>query len=262
MIKKEKKLKMNANETDKKNEKETKAPEKKNNAKKKDDLFKSKINFKLWGLFSMYPQLSLSELAIKLGKSKSTIHPYIKDYLGRDIIEVKEEKQVRGNIKAKIYGFKKGYDKRIFSCEDDEKCIQKTEFDKEFGRELLRENIMKTKLYVKTLETQLAFFEKLLNSGIDGPDERALKILGDIYELNLDRSPDDHKMFKRKDIYNIIAYNSPKSHDIMRTMMDELREKFNEATEEEEDKFPDLEKPYHFLAFGMPLKMMMEYLKS
>ena len=69
-------------------------------------------------------------------------------------------------------------------------------------------------------------------------------------------------MFKKKDIYNIIAYNSQKSHDLMQKMMNELREKFNEETAEEETNFPDIEKPYHFLAFGMPLKMMMEYLKS
>ena len=230
--------------------------------KKKDDLFKSKINFKLWGLFSMYPQLSLSELAIKLGKSKSTIHPYIQDYLQREIIEVKEEKQVRGNIKAKIYGFKKGYNDRIFSCEKDEICNQKEELDKEFGNHLLKENIMKTKFHIKTLETQLAFFEKLLNSGINGPDERAIEILKKIYELNPDRSPDKPYLFKKKDVYNIIAYNSKKSHEIMNKMIFELLRKFNEATDEEEKEFPDIEKPYHFLAFGMPLKMMMEYLKS
>ncbi len=225
--------------------------------KKKDDLFKSKINFKLWGLFSMYPQLSLSELSIKLGKSKSTIHPYIKEYLQKEIIEVKEEKQIRGNIKAKIYGFKEGYHERIFSCEKDSKCKQKKEFDKEFGSRILKENIMKNKLHIKTLETQLAFFEKLLNSGINGPDERALEILKKIYILD---PSSDRKMFKRKDAYSTVAYNSEKSHKLLQKMMGELLKKFNEATDQEEKDFPNLEKPYHFLAFGFPLKMMMEYL--
>ena len=226
--------------------------------KKKDDLFKSKINFQLWGLFSMYKRLSLSELAIKLKKSKSTIHPYIKDYLQREIIEVKEEKQIRGNIKAKIYGFKKGYHERIFSCEKDSKCLQKTEFDKEFGNKILKENIMKTKLHIKTLETQLAFFEKLVNSGINGPDERAIEILKEIYEL----SPEEKKMFKKKKIFNTVAYNSKASHELLGRLMNELLVKFNEETAGEEEEFPDIEKPFHFLAFGMPLKLMMEYLKS
>ena len=245
------------NQNNEKIKKTEKSPEKK---KKKDDLFKSKINFQLWGLFSMYPQLSLSELAIKLWKSKSTIHPYVKDYLQREIIEVKEEKQVRGNIKAKIYGFKKGYDERIFSCEEDEKCLKKTKIDKEFGKEILRENIMKTKLHIKTLETQLAFFEKLLNSGINGPDERALEMLKEIYKL--DQKSEGKGMFIRKDVYNHVAYNSEKSHLLLHKMMKELLEKFVAATVGEEKEFPDLEKPYHFLAFGMPLKLMMEYLKS
>ena len=226
--------------------------------KKKDDLFKSKINFQLWGLFSMYKRLSLSELAFKLKKSKSTIHPYIKDYLQREIIEVKEEKQIRGNIKAKIYGFKKGYHERIFSCEKDSKCLQKTEFDKEFGNKILKENIMKTKLHIKTLETQLAFFEKLVNSGINGPDERAIEILKEIYEL----SPEEKKMFKKKKIFNTVAYNSKASHELLGRLMNELLVKFNEETAGEEEEFPDIEKPFHFLAFGMPLKLMMEYLKS
>ena len=47
---------------------------------------------------------------------------------------------------------KKGYHEKIFSCENDETCLSKTEFDKEFGNHLLKENIMKTKLYIKTLE--------------------------------------------------------------------------------------------------------------
>jgi len=236
------------------------ADNKQNNEKKKkkDDLFKSKINFQLWGLFSMYQRLSLSDLAKHLGKSKSTIHPYIKDYLQREIIEVKEEIKVRGNIKAKIYGFKKGYDDRIFSCDKDKEClskIEKKEIDKEFGNKILKENIMKTKLQIKTLDTQLAFFEKLLNSGINGPDERALEILKDIYKMNPNQEGG-------KDVYSITAYNSKASHELLHNMMNELLKKFNEATSEEEKEFPDLEKPYHFLAFGMPLKMMMEYLKS
>ena len=234
--------------------------EKTEKKKKKDDLFKSKINFQLWGLFSMYPQLSLSELALKLVKSKSTIHPYIQEYLKREIIEVKEEKQIRGNIKAKIYGFKQGYHERIFSCEKDSKCLKKTEFDKEFGSKILRENIMKTKLHIKTLDTQLAFFEKLLNSGINGPDERALEMLKKVYKL--DTSPDSKHMFKRKDIYNNVAWNSEKSHILLQKMMKDVLKKFSEETDAEEEEFPDIEKPYHFLSFGMPLKLMMEYLKS
>jgi len=259
MIKKEKKRRMNENQTEKKIEIETNGTVENKKGKKKSDLFKSKINFELWGLFSMYPQLSLSELSAKLGKSKSTIHPYIKDLLQREIIEVKEEKKVRGNIKAKIYSFKEGYHEKLFSCDSDSKCKQKEEFDKEFGSLLLNENIMKTKLYLKTLETQLAFLEKLLNSGINGPDERALEILKQIYELDAD---DESLLFKRHDIYSIIAYNSKKAHELLHKMMNELVVKFNKAIAEEEQEFPDLEKPYHFIASGMPLKMMMEYLKK
>jgi len=259
MIEQEKNLNMNENQTEKKIEKETNGTVENKKVKKKSDLFKSKINFELWGLFSMYPQLSLSELSVKLGKSKSTIHPYIKDLLHREIIEVKEERKVRGNIKAKIYSFKEGYHEKLFSCDSDEKCLQKKEFDKEFGSKVLKENIMKTKLYLKTLETQLAFLEKLLNSGINGPDERAIEVLKQIYELN----PDEKSyLFKRHDIYSIIAYNSKKSHELLHKMMNELVMKFNEAIADEEQEFPDLEKPYHFIASGMPLKMMMEYLKK
>ena len=45
-------------------------------------------------------------------------------------------------------------------------------------------------------------------------------------------------------------------------MMNDLVVKFNDATAGEEEEFPDLEKPYYFLSCGMPLKMMMEYLKT
>ena len=237
-----------------------KKEKKEKKVRKKADLFKPTINYQLWGIFSMYSLVSLSELANRLGKSKSTIHPYIKDLLQREIIEVKEEKQIRGNIKAKIYGFKEGYHERIFDCEKDSKCLQKTEFDKEFGAKILKETIMKTKLHMKTLDTQLTFCEKLLNSGINGPDERAIEILKKIYTL--DANPGSKKMFKKKDIFTSVAYNSEKSHRLLDKMMQELLKRFNKETDEEEKNFPDIEKPYHFISFGMPLKLMMDYLKS
>jgi len=111
---------------------------------------------------------------------------------------------------------------------------------------------------MKNLETQLKFFEKILNSGIDGPDERALSILKQIYELD----PAKGAMFKKKGVYSIIAYSSKTSHDLLHEMMNDLVVKFNEATAGEEEELPDLEKPYYFVSCGMPLKMMMEYLKT
>ena len=52
------------------------------------DLFKSKSKFEIYNHLKMFGQLSLTELAEKLGKSKSTIHEHLKPLLQYDLVQV------------------------------------------------------------------------------------------------------------------------------------------------------------------------------
>ena len=61
------------------------------------------LRLQIWGLLNVYPELSFTELAKKLGKSKSTIHPHIQKLIEVGIIEISKKEHVRANIEAHYY---------------------------------------------------------------------------------------------------------------------------------------------------------------
>lgn len=69
----------------------------------KSHLLQNGTRFQIWGLLSIFPELSFSQICKKLNKGKSTVHPHLQKVIELDIIEVVKEKKVRGNIPAKYY---------------------------------------------------------------------------------------------------------------------------------------------------------------
>ena len=61
------------------------------------------IRFRIWGLLNVYPELSFTELAKKLGKSKSTIHPHLQKLVEFGIVKISKREHVRANIEAHYY---------------------------------------------------------------------------------------------------------------------------------------------------------------
>jgi len=92
-------------------------------------FWKNDIRYRIWGLLTVYNELSFTQLARKLGKSKSTIHPHLQEMIKQGIVEISRKKHVRANIEAHYYsltsnagdilsfaGFdvSKGYDKELY----------------------------------------------------------------------------------------------------------------------------------------------------
>ena len=53
-----------------------------------DLSFWNDIRYRIYGLLSVYPELSFTELAKKLEKSKSTLHPHLQKLIELGIIEI------------------------------------------------------------------------------------------------------------------------------------------------------------------------------
>jgi len=68
-----------------------------------DNSFWNDIRYRIYGLLSVYPELSFTELAKKLGKSKSTLHPHLQKLIELGIVEISRKKHVRANIEAHYY---------------------------------------------------------------------------------------------------------------------------------------------------------------
>ena len=221
------------------------------------DIFKNKLRFQMWGLFSMYPELSLSDLSQKLGKSKSTIHPHLKLLLEIGLIQEVREQKVRGNIHAKIYALKQGYDKKIANMGKSKKCLTTGVIDKEMGAKMIEGNLLQTQLQIEILQTREKFYQKLRDSGIEGPDERALQVLNEMYKIE---DLDGECNFKYKENLTIYGYFSPESYLEVKRLQMEFFDAINAITQVEEGKEPNIEKPFYFFELGIPLKRMLEYL--
>ncbi len=61
------------------------------------------IRLRIWGLLNVYPELSFTELAKKLGKSKSTIHPHLQKLIELGIVGISRKEHIRANIEAHYY---------------------------------------------------------------------------------------------------------------------------------------------------------------
>ncbi|UYP47524.1 hypothetical protein NEF87_003809 [Candidatus Lokiarchaeum ossiferum] len=215
------------------------------------DIFKNNLRFQMWGLFSMYPELTLADLSEKLGKSKSTIHPHLKILEELGIIEEIREEKVRGNIKAKVYQLQHDYEEKLTSWEKKCDCHERKEVDKAMGKTLIENTISRVKIMKKTLETEMRFLEKLQNSGIDGPDEYALQILNDIYSFDPER---------RSRTYSLFDYMSHDSYMEYMKFYDKFFKEINIFERAEMKANPKAEKPYHAFTHIIPLKTMLEYL--
>ena len=66
-------------------------------------LEQNEIRLLIWGLLNIYNELSFTEIAQKLGKSKSTIHPHLHKLIDVGLVKVSKQKKVRGSIPAKYY---------------------------------------------------------------------------------------------------------------------------------------------------------------
>jgi DNA-binding transcriptional ArsR family regulator len=215
-------------------------------------IFQNDLRFQMWGLFSMFPELTLSDLSDLLGKSKSTIHPHLKLLEKMEIIEMVRREKVRGSIKSKIYSLKKGYDEKISKAAKN--CKQKTHMDKEYAKQIAEGHLASARIRKKNIETEIEFWEKVLASGLNGPDEKAVKMLSEMIPVGEDaeeREPEFTHSFGYLDKDTFHAYRSKTSQVIRET---------SKLSHEAEKNNPTLEKPYFIYTQGLPMKKIIQYL--
>ena len=72
------------------------------------ELLESELRFRIFSLLNIYPELSFSEIAELLDKSKSTLHPHIQKLIDIGVLEVSRKEKVRGNFTRNYYSLKSG----------------------------------------------------------------------------------------------------------------------------------------------------------
>ncbi|UYP45243.1 hypothetical protein NEF87_001528 [Candidatus Lokiarchaeum ossiferum] len=222
-----------------------------------NELLKNNLRFQMWNLFSIYPELSLSDLSQKLNKCKSTLHPHVKTLLEFGLIEEVREEHKRGNIKAKIYARTPKSTDQQFVREKLEINSKIVSLDKESGRKYLVQLLARTKLLKKSIDSQLSFIEKLLNSGRNGPDEHALQLLN---EMLIKNTMDNNSGSPGPDIFEYCTYLSKNAYCSYRKKLEQINRELKEVIKKEETLNPTIEKPFYFFGIGLPLKKMCSYM--
>ncbi|MHA2394246.1 MAG: winged helix-turn-helix domain-containing protein [Promethearchaeota archaeon] len=242
-------------------------PKKEKMAKIVDLLGKTK--FQIFSFLNIYGKLSLSEIAQKLKKSKSTIHGHIKKMKKFNVIT--EEKRPiytdPNSDKPKVF-------ENIYSINP--------EFETEFNAILPGLNLEKltleqaktiidvmlfmTKIRIVNLEIQKQFFEKI-NSNLEEKPEEMINLTKKLtnglfrpqYEISENNSGDTLSSMVEQSFPLISAYIylTPHQFNLFSEKFSQLCQSF--YTEEFKRLSSD-EKPVIFMGTGIPMKNFIEFL--
>ncbi|MHA2051757.1 MAG: winged helix-turn-helix domain-containing protein [Promethearchaeota archaeon] len=208
------------------------------------NLLQNETRFQIWGLLSIFPELSFSQICKKLNKSKSTVHPHLQKLIELDIIEVAREKKVRGNIPAKYYALtNEKQSNSIITCGIGDHCPPIITGDKNTGSmEGLFSEIIDNKLAQDIIEG-----EKMLEIYSKNITDSKLKFYEKI--SNSDFAPQIiQEIFGGKESFNSIMFLSELEYRKLRELFEGLLEEIQNFIESNKSKTKKGEKDYVFLA--------------
>ncbi|MFX1274441.1 MAG: winged helix-turn-helix domain-containing protein [Promethearchaeota archaeon] len=203
------------------------------------NFLKSEIRFRIWGLLSIYSELSFTNLCKKLYKSKSTVHPHLQKLIEIGIVEVVREEKVRGNIPAKIYSLTdRGLNQSIFTGVRD---IEKVDKINPENFESILSSLKLFDIHIRNfINMKLKFYEKLENR------EDSLTIL--------------NQMKEEGELFGSMIFLSKSQYSKFKKFYNEILFKMNEIIKEDKINEKQINKPYFFIASGININKIIEHL--
>ncbi|MHA2399598.1 MAG: HTH domain-containing protein [Promethearchaeota archaeon] len=138
-----------------------------------------KTKFQIYSFLNIYGTLSLSEIAQKLNKSKSTIHGHIQKMKEFDVI-IEEKRPIysdSGSTKPKVFenmysinpGFETEFNAILPGLDPESPTLEQ-------AKTLLDVMLFMTKIRIVNLEIQQQFFEKI-NSNLENKPEEMINLI-------------------------------------------------------------------------------------
>ncbi len=207
------------------------------------EFFNSSIRIKLFMMLNAYGEISLPELAKKMGKSKTTISKHLK-LLDSELnwITIEEEK-VRVNIK--FFFYKMNVDTRysdvFWNLEDIVKSYPKEKINKFLIKELKKNQLLFQMINLMNLETN-EFFERKIDT-LETMDQELTK-----------------EFFLKNQVINYYTNLTKEESIEYNNEMHEFHKKFIKKIEEERLKNKDKKPIREYLAFQVVwlIKKMIE----
>lgn len=209
-----------------------------------DISFWNDIRYRIWGLLSVYPELSFTELAKKLGKSKSTIHPHLQKLIELGIVEISRKKHVRANIEAHYYSLTPNAEEILSVAGVD----PSHGYDKEIIQNIAKSHKSFGMYNRKILDKFIEFYEYLEETNSDDIVEMYKKVYSTV-----NRTKQDITHFFMGNFF--FTENQWKRwQKLFYTLLME----FQEQCIKEQKENPNQEKYIYFLNMHIPVKILFE----
>ena len=202
------------------------------------------IRLRIWGLLNVYPELSFTELAKKLGKSKSTIHPHLQKLVELGIVEISKREHVRANIEAHYYS--------LTPDADEITSLGGYDFSQGFDKELVQKIAKSTKSTAtynrRFLDKYIKFCEYIEETDSDD----IVEITKEIYKtVNFTKLDISH--FSMGEFF--LTENQWKR---WQKQFIKLGMEFEEQCIKEQKENPNQEKYIYWFHMGIPVKILFE----
>ncbi|MFW9999073.1 MAG: helix-turn-helix domain-containing protein [Candidatus Hodarchaeota archaeon] len=202
------------------------------------------IRFRIWGLLNVYPELSFTELAKKLGKSKSTIHPHLQKLIELGIVEISKKEHVRANIEAHYYS--------LTPDADEITLIAAYDLSHGFNKELVQKIAKSTKSSVlynrRILDKCIKFCEYLEETDSDD----IVEIYKEIYKTVNYTKLDISHFFGGRFFFTENQWKR------LQKLLYKFIIEFEEQCIKEQKENPNQEKYIYWFHAGIPVKILFE----
>ncbi len=143
------------------------------------EFLSEETNFHIFTLLLIYKELTLTELAERMPKSRATIHRHLQNLVDSELIIVSKQKIIRGHIPANFYtpNMQKLYHIGQISQKDKENMTKDQE--RTFRRNIIQTNLSSCRLIQNNLRIAEDFLTQL-----DSNDENSFNQI-----FNLETSP-------------------------------------------------------------------------
>lgn len=227
-----------------------------------------KTKFQIFSFLNIYGQLSLSEIAQKLNKSKSTIHSHIQKMKEFDVV-IEEKRPIYsdpGSDKPKvfenIYSINPNFETEFEAILPE---LNTEDLTAEQAKTILDVMLFMTKIRIVNLEIQQQFFEKI-NANLENSPKEMInltkKLIYGLFNPKCDiNSEVDSKKSENQEFPLISAYVylSPRQFNLFSEKFTQLCQFFYS---EEFQTLSTNEKPIIFMGTGIPMKNFIDFLNE
>jgi predicted transcriptional regulator len=206
----------------------------------------SGLRLRIWGLLNVYPELSFTELAKKLGKSKSTIHPHLQKLIKLGIVEISKREHIKANIEAHYYSLTPDADEITLIASDD--------LSQGFNKELVQKSAKTNKSIAIYHRKFLDKFIKFCEYGEETDSDDIVEIAKEIYKtVNYEKLDISH-------VFGGHFFFTENQWKRFQKLLFNLVVEFEEQCIKEQKENPHQEKYIYWFHTGIPVKILFEEL--